>query len=142
MIDVSASSDVPVEPVQRALEVEDPVWVSDLAAWKVLTERADHLNRNLVQYAASIAAALGISTGSGGVFALAQAVAQKTSEELSAFLTGFIEVVSGVAAAMTLVLLALLISTYRARARTEHDAAEHLKALIAAKPDHFLAEAK
>jgi len=45
--------------------------VDALQNWHAATDGASRSNRNLLQYAAGIAALLGISAGSGGVFAIA-----------------------------------------------------------------------
>jgi hypothetical protein len=147
MIDANSIPIAPVDaPLAKVIAANNPAsqeWVSDLAAWKLLTDRSERLNRNLIQYAASIAAALGISTGSGGVFALAESVAQKpTIGWEHGLLSVFILAVTLVAAVTTVVLFGLLANAYRARERAEHEASEHLQALIAAKPEHFLSESK
>ncbi len=118
-------------------------WVPELRAWKLSLERAERANRNLLQDAAGIAALLGIQAGSGGVFALAQAVT--VAKEGASFVPDDIMrvllIAGAVGAALSLGLAVLLVRAFWARHRAEAEADEHLAKLIEAKPDHFLPSA-
>jgi len=118
-------------------------WVPELQAWKLSLERAERANRNLLQDAAGIAALLGIQAGSGGVFALAQAVTV-SKDKVQFVPDDFMRVLliaAAVGAALSLGLAVLLVRAFWARHRAEADADEHLAKLIEAKPDHFLPSA-
>ncbi len=119
-------------------------WIAELRAWKLSIEHAERANRNLRQHAAGIAALLGIQAGSGGVFALAQAVT--VAGEKSQFVPDEVMrvlIVAGAAgAALSLSLGALLVGAFRARRSAEAEADKHLARLIEAKPLHFLPKAQ
>ena len=119
-------------------------WVPELQAWKLSLEHAERANRNLLQDAAGIAALLGIQAGSGGVFALAQAVTV-AKDGATTFVPDDIMrvllIAAAVGAALSLGLAVLLVRAFWARHRAEADADEHLAKLIEAKPDHFLPSA-
>ena len=57
----------------------DPFVVA-LQGWHKAKEAATRYNRNLLQYGATVAAALGIEAGSGGIIAIANSL-PKTAEE-------------------------------------------------------------
>ena len=111
-------------------------WVSELAAWRVLEEQAARMNRNLLQYAASLAAMFGIFAGSGSVLALAEAVGKQPLP------LGVAIPIALVGAVVLSTLATLVWTTFRARGRTERAADEHLARLIRLKPAEFLSSAK
>jgi len=111
--------------------------VAALQNWHVATDAASRRNRNLLQYAAGIAALLGISAGSGGVFAVAESL-QSTSRGGSpwwavAILAG----VAAFAAVAGLVMLFFLLKAYVQRRSAEDEADGYLRELIGMDPDRF-----
>ncbi len=113
-------------------------WVSDLCEWRVLSDDATRLNRNLIQYAASIGALLGIGAGSGGIFALADAVSSAGSQTLPSAIVAFVGASGVFIFVFGVGLLFLLVRAFRGRTRIEREADEHLRRLIYQKPDQFL----
>jgi hypothetical protein len=109
--------------------------VQHLQSWHESRNKAIRRNRNLLQYAAGVAALLGISAGSGGIFALADAVNVNGSEVgiLNAVLILVIVASIGLAA----VLMVLLVQAFFGRLRSEAEADRHLRQLIELKPDLF-----
>ena len=95
-----------------ALDGSGEDWVAELASWRILEEQAARLNRNLLQYAASMAAMFGIFAGSGSVLALAEAVG-KQSLPLHVALP-----IALVGAVVLSTLGTLVWTTFRARGRT------------------------
>ena len=116
--------------------------VHELQAWHLAREAASRCNRNLLQYAAGLAAVLGISAGGGGMIAVANSLGATRlpvgdgSESLVSMdtLIGWIVVATIV---VGLVLLILLILTFRERQASEHQTDDHLKKLIALAPRWF-----
>ena len=108
-----------------------------LQNWHMASDAASRSNRNLLQYAAGIAALLGISAGSGGVFAVAESL-QSTSRGGSpwwaaAILAG----VAAFAAVAGLVMLFFLLKAYVQRRSAEDEADRYLRELIEMDPDRF-----
>jgi hypothetical protein len=127
-------------------------------------EQAERANRNLRQLAAGIAGLLGIALGSGGVFALAEAVSNSKDKapaiaatgEKAQVVAGAVEMAQnlpfdtasallnasiGIAAVLivlSVVLALLLWQAFGIRRLAEDQADEHLEKLIEAKADYFL----
>jgi hypothetical protein len=116
-----------------------PGVLSDLQGYHQASEEASRQNRNLLQYGAAAATALGIGAGSGSIFALADSVAKTQDSAASlpgwgvALLAGEVTVL-GVA---VVVLLVLLCRAYVLRRRAEQDADAYLARLIAAEPARY-----
>jgi hypothetical protein len=109
-------------------------WETELSNWRVALAQAERANRNLLQYAGAFAAVLGISAGSGGVFAMAKAINQDGQLVPEWILSAAF----AVAAICAIVLVCLLWSAYRSRRRAEWHADEHFKRLIERRPELFL----
>jgi hypothetical protein len=112
----------------------DRGWETELSGWRVALSQAERANRNVLQYAAAFAALLGISAGSGGVFAMAKAINENGQLVPEWALSGAF----AVAAICAIVLVCLLWSAYRTRRRAERHADEHFRRLIERRPELFL----
>jgi hypothetical protein len=121
-------------------DADDLAWVFELSAWRVARQQARRANRNLLQYAGSFAALIGIGAGTGGVFAMAKAVNKSTETQI---VPGWALMAALVVASIFAVGLLLLIwSAYRTRRTAERHADEHLRHLISIRPHHFLPKPK
>lgn len=121
-------------------EADDLAWVVELSGWRVARQAARRANRNLLQYAASFAALIGIGAGAGGVFAMAEAVNKSTATQVVpgiALLAALL-----IASVFAIGLLLLIASAYRNRRAAERRADEHLRRLISARPHHFMPKPK
>lgn len=112
--------------------------VSALQAWQKARDAANRYNRNLLQYAASIAAVLGIGAGSGGIFAVADSLPEAQGDIAVIGLVASVAVAGGIAAPILL----LLVGTFWKRGRAERDAASRMDDLIAIDPKRFPATAE
>lgn len=112
--------------------------VSALQAWQKARDAANRYNRNLLQYAASIAAVLGIGAGSGGIFAVADSLPEAQGDIAVIGLVASVAVAGGIAAPILL----LLVGTFWKRGRAERDAASRMDELIAINPERFPAGAE
>ena len=127
----------PVAPGPIAAGVATAVergWETELSGWRVALAQAERANRNLIQYAGAFAALLGISAGSGGVFAMAKAI----NENGQLIPDGVLSAAFAIAAICAIVLVCLLWSAYRTRRRAERHADEHFRRLIERRPELFL----
>jgi hypothetical protein len=110
--------------------------VEVLQGWHRAKEAASRHNRNLLQYGAMIAGALGIETGSGGVISVASAVGTLPWWGPLQFMgTTLIMVVIGVVGAV------LALRAYRLRSDAETEVERYAIQLIALRPDQFLPDA-
>jgi hypothetical protein len=69
-----------VAAAARVVDAYPESLVHELQAWRIAREAASRCNRNLLQYAAGLAAVLGISAGGGGMIAVASALETKLGE--------------------------------------------------------------
>ena len=107
--------------------------VEILQGWHRAKEAASRHNRNLLQYGATIAGALGIETGSGGVISVASAVGTLPWWGPLQFMgTTLIMVVIGVVGPVL---------AYRLRSDAEKEVEGYAIQLIALRPDRFLPDA-
>jgi hypothetical protein len=112
--------------------------VQELQTWRLARESASRCNRNLLQYAAGLAAVLGISAGGGGMIAVASALQTKLGEDTGLLQLDTLVGSMVVATILTgLVLLVLLVGTFRHRQAAERLSDEHLTRLIALAPQWF-----
>lgn len=103
-------------------------------------EDARRHNRNLLQFAGGIAAVTGISSGSGGILYVANALATDNAggnEVVNSDVFGWI---LGIATCAVVVLAVGLVVAYRKRGAAEANAAQHLGALMRSDPDFTPAE--
>ena len=122
-----------------SLPVMSPHVRSDLRGYHLAREEATRHNRNLLQYGAAIATALGIGAGSGSIFALADSVA-KTQDSAVSLPDWAVALLAGLVAILALavvVLLFLLYGTFMLRRRAEQDMDTHLSRLIDADPARY-----
>ena len=107
----------------------DPGLIEALQGWHRSKERAGRFNRNLLQYAAALAALLGIAGGSGAVAAVGISVS-----DLSGGTPEWVKVIAiVVAAVVALIAVALiyyLIRAFRLRLEAEVGANDFLDRLI------------
>jgi hypothetical protein len=117
-----------------------PAWVAELGAWRLSLDSANRYNRNLLQFAAGLAALLGIGGGTGGMVALANAVRRPEGQLMipPELVVGFLLAFVGIAG----ILLAGVVIAFLGRWRAEAAASGHLKKLIPLNPDHFLPKAE
>lgn len=109
--------------------------VKALQGWHQAKEEAMRFNRNLLQYAASIAAVFGIAAGSSGILAVADSLA-RTGEENQWVLA--ILAVIGLSLVITALLAVLLVDAFRRRGAAEREVGNQLARLIRLDPDHFM----
>jgi hypothetical protein len=118
--------------------------VKELQGWHRAKEEASHYNRNLLQYAAGIAAGLGIVAGSGGILAVALAVNGTTDApppavgSLPFWILVTLLVLSYLSALISAILLGFLALAFVRRRRAERRAANHLERLIGLMPHYYL----
>lgn len=62
--------------MSQEASTEHQALVSELQGWHRAKDQATRYNRNLLQYAAAIAAVFGIGAGGGGIIAVAGALSQ------------------------------------------------------------------
>jgi hypothetical protein len=132
----------PNAAVQAVASVYPADVVHELQAWRLAREAATRCNRNLLQYAAGLAAVLGISAGGGGMIAVANSLGAARSPAGDAGALGLsMDVVIGWIVFATifvgLALLILLIVSFKERRAAERKTAEHLEKLIALAPQWF-----
>lgn len=112
-----------------------------LRDWRLAREAADRANRNVLQYAAGLAAVLGIGGGTGGLVAVANSLrsqpAASPATEVLPWLAAWIGGVLVLATLVGLALFIVLIRTYLRRQEWEHKADEHLRRLIVDVPGWF-----
>jgi hypothetical protein len=111
--------------------------IDALQGWQIAKERASRANRNLLQYAAGIAAVLGIEAGSGGIFAIAAAVTQPDAGP-GLFPTDLLKLLMAVGFALAVILGLMLAGAFQQRRREERTMDQYLATLIAIRPDAFL----
>jgi hypothetical protein len=116
--------------------------VAALRNWHRATEAADRSNRDLLQYGAGIAALLGISAGSGGVFAVAQSLNNADTGGSPWWALTILVGVLIIAFVAGAVMAGLLVQSYGRRESAERDADEALAELIALGPEHFWPKAE
>ena len=116
-----------------------PDFVPALQGWHLAKERARRYNRNLLQYAAGIAAVLGIGAGSSGLFAVAGALirTEETSRSLPDWAFVILAVAGGVVGVLSIILLAFLAIAFSRRGTAEQDADLAQARLIDLDPDRF-----
>lgn len=110
--------------------------ISTLQRWRLAKEAGARANRNVLQYAASLAAILGIGSGAGAVLAVARALSKDESAPHGLSLA----VRYGLFVALAVLSLALfwgLGANYVRRRLAERESDKCLKELIAADPMHF-----
>jgi O-antigen/teichoic acid export membrane protein len=107
--------------------------VTALQAWQKARDEAARYNRNLLQYAASIAAVLGIGAGSGGLFAVANSLPEAHGDIAVIGLMA----AAGVAAVIAVPLVLLLAWAFRKRGQAETAAVSRMNDLIEIDPKRF-----
>ncbi len=114
-----------------------PDLVPALQGWHRAKDEASRYNRNLLQYAAGIAAVLGIGAGSGGLFAVAGALirTEETSRSLPDWAFVILVVAGIVVGVLSLILLAFLAIAFSRRRTAEQHADGYLARLIEVDPD-------
>ncbi len=129
---------------QEAASTEHQALVSALQGWHRAKDQATRYNRNLLQYAAAIAAVLGIGAGGGGIIAVAGALSQidEGSQSVADWAKWILVVVAIVVSTASVILVSLLVRAFRLRRAAEYLADEHLAKLIDLQPDHFFPEAE
>lgn len=120
------------EPASRV----DQGLAEALQGWHRAREAAARHNRNLVQYGAMIAGALGVETGSGGIFSIASAVGS-----LPWWWPIHFAGTSVILATVAVVGVVLALRAYRLRNEAETDVEKYAVQLIALRPDRFLPNA-
>ena len=116
--------------------------VDCLAAWQTAKEETARHNRNLLQYAAFIAALVGIGSGSGGVFAIAAALSGDDDKNLPEWVATVAIVAGVIIVSGSLVLLAFMICAFVRRRAAERDVDKNLEELVRLVPDRFLPKAE
>jgi protein-S-isoprenylcysteine O-methyltransferase Ste14 len=102
--------------------------------WHIAREKADRLNRNLLQYGAAMAAVIGVFGASGGVFALAFSV-QREGAELP---LGIVWTTVAIGLLLFVILGGFLISAFRERGKREREVEEKFEQISREDPDAFL----
>jgi hypothetical protein len=142
---------MPVTTAEQAIDAIAGGGVSEteaLRGWYLARQAATRYNRNLLQYGAGLAAVIGINAGTGGMLALADSLALRTAVASGETVTNpaqrpmwefsspaaWMVVLTSVAA---VVLLLLLVRSYRDRQRAERSAEAHAERLIAVNPQWF-----
>jgi hypothetical protein len=116
--------------------------VEALRAWRKATDVAERSNRDLLQYGAGIAALLGISAGSSGVFSVAESLQGAESGGSPWWALAILAIVLVVAFVASGVMAALLVQAYSRRESAEGDADAALSELIGLDPEHFWPKAE
>ena len=123
-----------VEQASPAVQVP-PETVEALRSWTLAKEAASRYNRNLLQYAASFAAALGVESGSWGILAVAKSLENGGKFSwLDGLLLGIMAITGVIAVGMSF----LLARAYTKREEAEKQVALHLSKLIELDPSDFL----
>ena len=116
---------------------QNPDLVEALQGWHRSKERARRFNRNLLQYAAALAALLGIGGGSGAVAAVGISVS-KLSGNQALWVLIIAIVVAAIVALIAVALIYYLIRAFRLRLEAEVSANDFLDRLIERDPERFL----
>ena len=116
--------------------------VAALQNWHAATDAASRGNRNLLQYAAGIAALLGISAGSGGVFAVAESLNKSSQGNSPWWAIAILVGVAAFAGTAGIVMLFFLLRAYVLRRTSENEADGYLRELIGMDPDRFWPKAE
>jgi hypothetical protein len=140
-----ASERSETEPSRMTSVAEDgaqSALVTELQGWHLAKEEASRHNRNFLQYAAGLAAALGINVGGGGMLAIAKSLNEARPGAAGTRLTFLpldtpIDWILAVAMLVGLILLILLLQTFAKRQAAERRADRHLERLIAISPHWF-----
>ncbi len=106
------------------------------AQWNVAKGKAERANRNLLQYGGALAAMLGISAGSSGIWAIVKAM-PNGSDFLDQFIPCFVAAFCGAALFVGFLFLGL-VASFRKRGQFEREADQFLKQIIALYPERFL----
>lgn len=117
-----------------------PDLVPALQGWHSAKERARRYNRNLLQYAGGAVALLGVTFGTGAVFAVAEGVDNGANVENNMMsdtelLPVEVLIIAAVMGVIVLVLLCFMARAFLVRGSAERDATRHLNTLIAIDPD-------
>ena len=111
--------------------------IPTLRAWYTAKDEAEHYNRNLMQYGTAVAAVLSILAGSGGIFAVANAL-KTESGSLPAWALMILWLVSIVGTIALVLLLGLLVHSFLHRSKAEKAVEESRGSLIDADLTPFL----
>ena len=122
------------ESEQRLLDAAKAKSLGLVREWHIAREKADRLNRNLLQYGAAMTAVIGVFGASGGVVALAFSV-QKDGGDLP---LGIVWAIVAIGLLLFVILGAFLISAFRDRGKCEEDAEEKLGHISREDPGAFL----
>jgi hypothetical protein len=106
------------------------------ARWNEAKAKADRANRNLLQYGGALAAMLGISAGSSGIWAIVKAMPSGSSF-LDQFIPCFVTAFCGAGMFGGFLFLGLL-NSFRTRGKFEREADELMTHLVKLYPDRFL----
>ena len=113
-----------------------PETVEALRNWTLAKEAARRHDRNLLQFGASFAAALGIEAGSSGTIAVADGLVKDGSPD--PLLVVLLLVIMAITGVIAIVMSFLLARAYTERQKAEKEAAGHLSRLIELRPHDFL----
>ena len=111
-----------------------PETVEALRSWTLTKEAARRCDRNLLQFAASFAAALGVEASSAGVIAVASGLGTGIPDWLKWLMLGIMGITGLIAIGMSL----LLARAYTERQKAEKEADFALSRLIELSPHEFL----
>lgn len=146
----NGKSQTSVETGPSGYQEEQPVELVDksrlseeLKGWLRAREEANRYNRNLLQYAAGVAAAFGVGAGSGGILAVSNALTQDGigALEIASFLFwvfGSVFTLSYLSMVIAAILAVLLVFAFFRRRAAEKEVTTHLENLIVLLPYHFL----
>jgi len=109
--------------------------VEALRSYTLAKEAARRHNRNLLQFAASFAAALGVESGSWGIMAVANSLENGGT---SSWLVGLLLGIMGITGVIAIGMSYLLARAYTQREEAEKQVACHLSKLIELDPRDFL----
>lgn len=105
------------------------------AAWNAAKAKAERANRNLLQYGGALAAMLGISAGSSGIWAIVKAM--PSSDFLEPFVPCFVAAFCGAGLFVGILFLGL-VNSFRNRGKFERQADEYFAQIVKLYPERFL----
>ena len=114
-------------------KVED--LISGLQGWHLAREKANRRNRNMLQYAAGVAALVGVGSGTGGINQVAKALSAQKDVVVD---LGWMQSLAFFEVAGAVALIVPLVFAYLQRRAAEQDMERHLARLIALVPSRFL----
>jgi hypothetical protein len=142
MIAAERVNDGPSGAFEAAEGAVSPALVWELQGWHLAKEAASRHNRNFLQYAAGLAAVLGINVGGGGMLAIAKSLREASGRPDGPTVSFLplntpIDWILAVAMLVGAALLLLVTWTFMRRQAAEGRAERHLERLIALAPQWF-----